>query len=226
MSEDVKENIQYEVQNVEYRQLVHELQNRLSNEDESKLIQLWNEYCSIQQDYDSQIRLIDWDEMAELFGISNLIKYVINNQVSENDEYYSIDGNGHIKMFSSIVYSEESPMNLKEIAEKIIDKLEEKSNANSDFEYEDECKYLIYEAKVNGKIEKRIIEVTDNSPLSFMESKLTEIFGQKASENLIANDFLIDVFNEIKRNMDMKVTVESNTNTNSNSESSRKKMKP
>ena len=118
MSEDVKENIQYEVQNVEYRQLVHELQNRLSNEDESKLIQLWNEYCSIQQDYDSQIRLIDWDEMAELFGVSNLIKYVINNQVSENDEYYSIDGNGHIKMFSSIVYSEESPMNLKEIAEK------------------------------------------------------------------------------------------------------------
>lgn len=37
MSEDVKENIQYEVQNVEYQQLVHELQNRLSNEDESKI---------------------------------------------------------------------------------------------------------------------------------------------------------------------------------------------
>ena len=104
--------------------------------------------------------------------------------------------------------------------------MEEKSNANSDFEYEDECKYLIYEAKVNGKIEKRIIEVTDNSPLSFTESKLTEIFGQKASENLIANGFLIDVFNRIKHNMDMKVAVESNTNTNSNSESSRKKIKP
>ena len=222
MSEDVKENIQYEVQNVEYRQLVHELQNRLSNEDESKLIQLWNEYCSIQQDYDSQIRLIDWDEMAELFGVSNLIKYVLNHQVSENDEYYSIDGNGHIKMFSSIVYSEESPMNLKEIAEKIIDKLEEKSNANSDFEYEEECKYLIYEAKVNGEIEKRIIEVTDNSMLRFMEDKLAEIIGKEASKNLVEECFLIDVFDEIKRKMDMKVQVESNTN----SESSRKKMKP
>ena len=225
MSEDVKENIQYEVKNVEYRQLVHELQNRLSNEDESKLIQLWNEYCYIQQDYDNQIRLIDWDEMAEQYGASNLIQYVINNQVSENDEYYSIDGNGHMKMFSSII-SEQSPMNLKEIAEKIIDKLEEKSNANSDFEYEDECKYLTYEAKVNGELEKRIIEVTDNGAFSFMESKLTEIFGQTASANLIANNFLKDVFDEIKRNMDMKVIVESNANTNSNSESSRKKMKP
>ena len=161
--------------------------------------------------------------MAEQFGIPNIIQHVISNQVSENDKYYSIDGYGDFNMFSSID-SEQSPMNLKEIAEKIIDKLEEKSNADSDFEYEDECKYLIYEAKVDGEIEKRIIEVTDNSPLSFMESKLTEIFGQKSSENLIANGFLIDVFNRIKSNMDMKVALESNTN--SNSESSRKKMKP
>lgn len=223
MLEDVKENIQYEVQNVEYRQLVHELQNRLSNEDALKLIRLWNEYCYIQQDYDNQIRIVDWDEMAEQYGASNLIQYVINNQVSENDEYYSIDGNGHIKMFSSLT-SEQSPMNLKEIAEKIIDKLEEKSNADSDFEYEDECKYLIYEAKVNGEIEKRIIEVTDNSMLRFMEDKLAEIIGQEASKNLVEECFLIDVFDEIKRKMDMKATVESNTN--SNSESSRKKMKP
>lgn len=223
MSENVKENIQYEVQNVEYRQLVYELQNRLSNENESELIQLWNDYCDIQKDYDNKIQLINWEELAEQFGVSNLIQHVISNQVSENDQYYSIDGYGDFNMFSSID-SEQSPMNLKEIAEKIIDKLEEKSNADSDFEYEDECKYLIYEAKVNGEIEKRIIEVTDNSPLSFMESKLTEIFGQKSSENLIANGFLIDVFNRIKSNMDMKVALESNTN--SNSESSRKKMKP
>lgn len=201
--------------------MVHELQNRLSNENELKLIRLWNEYCYIQEDYDNQIRLVDWDEMAEQYGASNLIQYVINNQVSENDEYYSIDGNGHMKMFSSII-SEQSPMNLKEIAEKIIDKLEEKSNANSDFEYEEECKYLIYEAKVNGEIEKRIIEVTDNSMLRFMEDKLAEIIGKEASKNLVEECFLIDVFDEIKRKMDMKVQVESNTN----SESSRKKMKP
>lgn len=113
-------------------------------------------------------------------------------------------------------------MNLKEIAEKIIDKLEEKSNADSDFEYEDECKYLIYEAKVNGKIEKRIIKVTDNSMLRFMEDKLAEIIGKEASKNLVEECFLIDVFDEIKRKMDMKVQVESNTN----SESNRKKMKP
>ena len=125
MTEDVKENIQYEVQNVEYRQLVYELQNRLSNENESELIQLWNDYCDIQKDYDNKIQLINWEELAEQFGVSNLIRHVISNQVSENDQYYSIDGYGDFNMFSSID-SEQSPMNLKEIAEKIIDKLEEK----------------------------------------------------------------------------------------------------
>ena len=102
---------------------------------------------------------------------------------------------------------------------KLLINWKKKSNADSNFEYEDECKYLIYEAKVNGELEKRI---TDNGAFSFMESKLTEMFGQKASKNLIDNGFLIDVFNGIKQDMDMKVTVESNTN----SESSRKKMKP
>lgn len=218
----MSENIQYEVKNVEYEKLVRELQDRLSNEGESELIQLWNGYCDIQKDYDNQIRLIDWDEMAEIFGASNLIQQVIANQVSENDEYYSIDGYGNMKMFSSIVYSKQSPMNLKEIAEKIIGKLEEKSNADSDFE--DECKYLIYEVKVNGEPQKRILEVTDNGQFSFMESKLTEIFGQEVSQNLMDNNVLIDVFDEIKPKMDVKVQVESNTN--SNLASSHKKMKP
>lgn len=127
MSDDIKENIQYEVKNVEYRQLVYELQNRLSNEDESELIQLWNGYCDIQKDYDNKIQPINWEELAEQFGASNIIQHVISNQVSEEDKYYSIDGYGDFNMFSSIVYSEQSPMNLKEIAEKIIDKLEEKN---------------------------------------------------------------------------------------------------
>lgn len=222
MSEDVKENIQYEVKNVEYRQLVYELQNRLSNEDESELIQLWNGYCDIQKDYDNKIQPINWEELAEQFGASNIIQHVISNQVSEEDKYYSIDGYGDFNMFSSIVYSEQSPMNLKEIAEKIIDKLEEK--IDSDFEYEDECKYLIYEAKENGKLQKRIIEVTDNGQFSFMESKLTEIIGKEASKNLMDNDVLKDVFDEIEQKMDVKVKVESNTN--SNLASSHKKMKP
>ena len=222
MSEDVKENIQYEVKNVEYRQLVYELQNRLSNEDESELIQLWNGYCDIQKDYDNKIQPINWEELAEQFGASNIIQHVISNQVSEEDKYYSIDGYEDFNMFSSIVYSEQSPMNLKEIAEKIIDKLEEK--IDSDFEYEDECKYLIYEAKENGKLQKRIIEVTDNGQFSFMESKLTEIIGKEASKNLMDNDVLKDVFDEIEQKMDVKVKVESNTN--SNLASSHKKMKP
>lgn len=224
MSEDVKENIQYEVKNVEYRQLVYELQNRLSNEDESELIQLWNGYCDIQKDYDNKIQPINWEELAEQFGASNIIQHVISNQVSEEDKYYSIDGYGDFNMFSSIVYSEQSPMNLKEIAEKIIDKLEEKIDSDSDFEYEDECKYLIYEAKENGKLQKRIIEVTDNGQFSFMESKLTEIIGKEASKNLMDNDVLKDVFDEIEQKMDVKVKVESNTN--SNLASSHKKMKP
>ena len=224
MSDDIKENIQYEVKNVEYRQLVYELQNRLSNEDESELIQLWNGYCNIQKDYDNKIQPINWEELAEQFGASNIIQHVISNQVSEEDKYYSIDGYGDFNMFSSIVYSEQSPMNLKEIAEKIIDKLEEKIDSDSDFEYEDECKYLIYEAKENGKLQKRIIEVTDNGQFSFMESKLTEIIGKEASKNLMDNDVLKDVFDEIEQKMDVKVKVESNTN--SNLASSHKKMKP
>ena len=217
-----EENIQYEVKNVEYGQLVHELQNRLSNEDESELIQLWNGYCDIQKDYDNKVQTINWEELAEQFGVSNLIRHVISNQVSEDDQYYSIDGYGDFNMFSSIVYSEQSPVNLKEIAEKIIDKLEVK--LNSDFEYEDECKYLIYEAQVNGELQKRIIEVTGNGQFSFIESKLTEIIGKEASENLMDNNVLIDVFDEIKPKMDVKVKVESNTN--SNLASSHKKMKP
>ena len=151
------------------------------------------------------------EELAEQFGVSNLIRHIISNQVSEEDKYYSIDGYGDFNMFSSIVYSEQSPMNLKEIAEKIIDKLEEK--IDSDFEYEDECKYLIYEAKENGKLQKRIIEVTDNGQFSFMESKLTEIIGKEASKNLMDNDVLKDVFDD-------------ESNTNSNLASSHKKMKP
>lgn len=221
MSEDVKENIQYEVKNVEYEKLVRELQDRLSNEDESELMQLWNDYCDIQQYYDNKVEPINWEEMAETFGVSNLIQQVIANQVSKNDEYYSIDGYGNMKMFSSIT-SEKSPMNLKEIAEKIIDKLKEKFD--SDFEYEDECKYLIYEVKVNGESEKRILEVTDNSPLSFMEDKLTEIVGEEVSRNLVDDCFLMKVFDEIEQKMDVKVQVESNTN--SNLASSHKKMKP
>ena len=164
------------------------------------------------------------EELAEQFGVSNLIRHIISNQVSEEDKYYSIDGYGDFNMFSSIVYSEQSPMNLKEIAEKIIDKLEEKIDSDSDFEYEDECKYLIYEAKENGKLQKRIIEVTDNGQFSFMESKLTEIIGKEASKNLMDNDVLKDAFDEIEQKMDVKVKVESNTN--SNLASSHKKMKP
>ena len=122
MSEDVKENIQYEVKNVEYEKLVRELQDRLSNEDESELMQLWNDYCDIQKYYDNKVEPINWEEMAETFGVYNLIQQVIANQVSKNDKYYSIDGYGNMKMFSSIT-SEQSPMDLKEIAEKFIEKL-------------------------------------------------------------------------------------------------------
>lgn len=223
MSEDVKENIQYEVKNVEYEKLVRELQDRLSNEDESELMQLWNDYCDIQKYYDNKVEPINWEEMAETFGVYNLIQQVIANQVSKNDKYYSIDGYGNMKMFSSITL-EQSPMDLKEIAEKFIEKLEEKIDSDSDFEYEDECKYLIYEVKVNGESEKRILEVTDNSLLSFMEDKLTEIVGAEVSRNLVDDCFLMEVFDEIEQKMDVKVKVESNTN--SNLASSHKKMKP
>lgn len=107
---------------------------------------------------------------------------------------------------------------------KLLINWKKKIDSDSDFEYEDECKYLIYEAKENGKLQKRIIEVTDNGQFSFMESKLTEIIGKEASKNLMDNDVLKDVFDEIEQKMDVKVKVESNTN--SNLASSHKKMKP
>ena len=100
-------------------------------------------------------------------------------------------------------------MYLPEVASKIIGTLEEKHK--SDFEYEEDCKYLAYEVKVNGEPQKRILETTDNGQFSYMSHSLKGVLGS-LTDDLVYDEFLVDVFD----NLEDKKPEQTNT----------KKMKP
>ena len=127
-------------------------------------------------------------------GAEETIRQVIKNKIQEEDAFYSVDGYGKLNIFRSIT-SKESPMDLKEVADKIIDKLEQKYESN--FEYDDECKYLVYDVKVNGEPQKRILETTDNDPLRFMGASMKEVVGD-IGEDLVYEEFLVDVFDNLE----------------------------
>lgn len=198
----------YEVKHVDYNELRDGIVDRLSKLSESELITLWNESCEQQNDYSSMINKADWEEITKQLGVEQTINYVVQNRLDTTDVYYNIDGNGHLNLFKSI-QDEKSPMYLPEVADKIIDTLEEKYK--SDFEYEEDCKYLTYEVKVNGEPQKRILETTDNGQFSYMSSSLKGVLGSLA-DNLVYDEFLVDVFD----NLEDKKPEQTNT----------KKMKP
>ena len=198
----------YEIKHVDYNELRDGIVDRLSKLSESELLTLWNESCEQQNDYGSMIYKADWEEITKQLGVEQTINYVVQNRLDTTDVYSNIDGNGHLNLFKSI-QDEKSPMYLPEVAGKIISTLEEKHK--SDFEYEEDCKYLTYEVKVNGEPQKRILETTDNGQFSYMSSSLKGVLGSLA-DDLVYDEFLVDVFD----NLEDKKPEQTNT----------KKMKP
>ena len=184
----------YEIKHVDYNELRDGIVDRLSKLSESELITLWNESREQQNDYGGMIYKADWEEITKQLGVEQTINYVVQNRLDTTDVYSNIDGNGHLNLFKSI-QDEKSPMYLPEVADKIIDTLEEKHK--SDFEYEEDCKYLAYEVKVNGEPQKRILETTDNGQFSYMSSSLKGVLGSLA-DDLVYDEFLVDVFDNLE----------------------------
>ena len=184
----------YEIKHVDYNELRDGIVDRLSKLSESELLTLWNESREQQNDYGGMIYKADWEEIAKQLGVEQTINYVVQNRLDTTDVYSNIDGNGHLNLFKSI-QDEKSPMYLPEVADKIIDTLEEKHK--SDFEYEEDCKYLTYEVKVNGEPQKRILETTDNGQFSYMSSSLKGVLGSLA-DDLVYDEFLVDVFDNLE----------------------------
>ena len=184
----------YEVKHVDYNTLRDEIAYRLAQGSEDQLRNLWNEYCEKHGYDDNKVEPVDWKDITEKFGAEETIQQVIRNKIQEEDGFYSIDGYGKLNIFRSIT-SQESPMDLKEVADKIIDKLEQKYESN--FEYDDACKYLVYDVKVNGEPQKRILETTDNDPLRFMGASMKEVVGD-IGEDLVYEEFLVDVFDNLE----------------------------
>lgn len=184
----------YEVKHVDYNTLRDEIAYRLAQGSENELRNLWNGYCEKNGYDDNRVESVDWEDITAKIGAEETIRQVIKNKIQEEDAFYSVDGYGKLNIFPSIT-SKESPMDLKEVADKIIDKLEQKYESN--FEYDDKCKYLVYDVKVNGEPQKRILETTDNDPLRFMGASMKEVVGD-IGEDLVYDEFLIDVFDKLE----------------------------
>lgn len=185
----------YEVKHVDEKSIQAEIKNQLSQMSEPNLIALWNDYSEKNDYHEQKVAPIDWRNLVDLYGAEKIIQQIFDQEVKKTDKYYSFDGLGNLQTFKSI-NDENSPIDLNEIANSIVNNLGEKVDRH--FEYEEDCKYLTYDKKSDDGTKLMIIETTNGGLYYDLESKLDDAVGINFAQDFVRNDMLYDVFENLE----------------------------
>lgn len=124
-----------------------------------------------------------------------IIQQIFVQEVKKTDKYYHFDGLGNLKTFKSI-NDENSPIDLDEIANSIVNNLGGK--VDSRFKYEENCKYLTYDKKSDDGTKLMIIETTNGGLYYDLESNLDDAVGINFAQDFVRNNMLYDVFENLE----------------------------
>lgn len=185
----------YEVKHVDEKSIQTEIKNQLSQMSEPNLIALWNDYSEKHNYHEQKVAPIDWRDLVDSHGAEKIIQQIFDQEVKKTDKYYSFDGLGNLQTFKSI-NDENSPINLDEIANSILNNLGEKVDRR--FEYEEDCKYLTYDKKSDDGTKLMIIETTNGGLYYDLESKLDDAVGIRFAQDFVRDDMLYDVFDNLE----------------------------
>ncbi len=168
---------------------------QINNLPENIKMIMWDDYA--EQTGDNTVQTFDLNEIGGYFGsdYEGFARMILRSDIDINAEYYSFDGNGHIKTYDNLS-DENSPFSAKELASEMIRSLQINSSYADEDTYDEKYKeytIFVHDKKNNEKI--YLCTVSDND----MKTLFNDAFG----DNDICKQLIeVDFFGKLQTDVD------------------------